>query len=179
MKKVLLILLLILQSAMATDVDGVRTMLHGTVDGQWRAPNGFPCDVAGQCLSNICIPNGVHGICESPGYTCQEQSQLCLNDCDCCSNRCASNGKCVADGVRECVPNSQRYNSRASECCSGRADSQGKCLPSPRSCMALQESCSRNDECCSLKCGSRGVCLPNNRMLRQQVIQEDAREMTK
>lgn len=134
-----------------------------TLPGQWRLPDGLQCNKASECYSNYCGV-GPHGrkVCDTPGNFCYSRGNECLNDCECCSGKCASNGTCVADGQNECVPNNEAYRLSERECCSGKALSNGKCSPSQLSCQPLQERCLESSECCSKRCGSNGKCLPNS-----------------
>jgi hypothetical protein len=132
------------------------------VSSNVRLPDGFRCGGPAECESNICVKQGTgRKVCAAPGVSCRGQNKRCSNDRECCSKLCSNYGTCIADGMRECVPNGKRYVASPDECCS-RAGSVTtmECMPSQHQCLRLDEPCIQHTQCCSNTCSSYGTCSP-------------------
>jgi hypothetical protein len=86
---------------------------------------------------------------------CTETGQACGADGECCSNACGADGLCAGGGA--CTANGNSC-SNSSECCSAQCDLDTlTCAPENSGCTATDQACIDSAECCSNIC-SDGFC---------------------
>jgi hypothetical protein len=72
---------------------------------------GYACRVGDFCSGGECV------------ISCYSDASPCSHDLDCCSNYCASDGRCG------CIPTNHAGCAGASDCCSGHCARDGVCDP--------------------------------------------------